>query len=157
MRLLLRANSHRSAPDGTVEIAASPDTPRRERWEWHLRLSDSTNDVRAGTTTAAVKLDRRDGPAVLTLTSDPAVVLPQAGLLDLPAELTRTERELVLLVVGSGTVRAEGRHLLSELDALVLAGDDPLQIELEQASADAASVALIRLEPAGAASIGWVP
>lgn len=66
-------------------------------------------------------------------------------------------RELIVLVVGSGTVRAEGRHLLSELDALILAGDDPLQIELEQASADTASVALIRLEPAGAASIGWVP
>lgn len=157
MRLLLRANSHRTAPDGSVEIASSPDTPRRERWQWHLRVSDTAPEAPTGTASTTTKLDRPGGAAVLTVTADPRVVAPGAELLDLPAEVTRSDSELVVLVVGAGVARAEGRHLLGEMDALILAGDDPLQLTVEQASADAASVALVRLRPADAGSVAWVP
>lgn len=159
MRLLLRANSHRTAPDGAVEIASSPDTPRRERWQWHLRVSDAAPAAPAGTASTATVLERPGGAAVLTVTVDPAAVAPHAELLDLarPVEVLRSESELVVLVVGSGVARAEGRHLLGALDALVLAGDDPLQVTVEQASADAVSVALVRLRPADAGSVAWVP
>lgn len=159
MRLLLRASSHRTAADGAVEIASSPDTPRRERWQWSLRLTDTAAEESTATATAAVTLHRPGGPAVLVVTADPAVVVPHAELLDLtaPAEVTRTEGEVVVLVVGAGLVRAEGRHVLGELDALVLAGDDPLRLTVEQASANTASVAQVRLHPADGGGIAWVP
>lgn len=159
MRLLLRANSHRTAPDGSVEIASSPDTPRPEPWQWHLRVCDAPGETPPGTATAAVKLDGTSGAAVLVVTVDPATVSPHAELLDLtdPALITRHESELVVLVVGEGVVLAEGRHLLGALDALVLASDDPLRLQVEQASADTVSAGLVRLQPAGAGSIAWVP
>ncbi|MGB9034984.1 MAG: hypothetical protein WCC45_10745, partial [Paeniglutamicibacter sp.] len=39
MRLLLRANAHRREPGGGLEIAASPDTRERERWQWDVHLA----------------------------------------------------------------------------------------------------------------------
>ena len=47
MRILMRANAHRSVVDDGhavgVEVASSPDTPGRpERWAWHIRLLEAT-------------------------------------------------------------------------------------------------------------------
>ncbi|TAM92815.1 MAG: hypothetical protein EPN43_01890 [Jatrophihabitans sp.] len=161
MRLLLRANSHRTTPDGSVEIASSPDTPRREAWQWQVRISDagSASAAAAGTATAVAELHRPGGPVVLAVTADPHAATPHADVIDVSTrtEVTRTEGEIVVLVAVSGSVLAEGRHLLGELDALVLAGEDPLRLELEPGSHQAASMALARLEPGGADGLTWVP
>jgi hypothetical protein len=158
MRLLLRRNSHRTV-DGAVEIASSPDTPLRERWQWHLRISPA--DARpADATTTVTELDRgRGAVSLVTISVDPVLVAADVSHLELgePRRLERPEEELVVLVIGSGVALVEGRHLLNELDAMVLAGDDPLEVELERASAEPVSLAVVRLSSVDDSSVAWVP
>lgn len=162
MRLLLRANSHRRPAAGETEIAASPDTPLREPWQWDLRLLDGPGQPQQqpGRSADAVQLTRSDGStSLLILTADPDTVTPELEVLDLgaPVSVERTERELLALVVGRGTALVEGRHVLGELDAMVLAGDDPSGVRIERVSDGAASVALVRLRPSGLGALAWVP
>jgi hypothetical protein len=158
MRLLLRRNSHRTV-DGAVEIASSPDTSLRERWQWHLRVSPAPVPP-ADANTTVTELDRSHGAvSLLAVSVDPAVVAADVSHLDLrePHRLERPEEELVVLVVGSGVALVEGRHVLNELDAMVLAGDDPLELELERASAEPVSLAVVRLSSIDDGSVAWVP
>ena len=163
MRLLLRRNSHRNV-EGTVEIASSPDTPRRERWQWHLRIPATpvplTEVPPTDANTTVARLDRGRGSVSLVAVSvDPTAVTAAVSQVTIreTQRIERAEEQLVILVVGSGTVLAEGRHLLNELDALVLAGDDPLDLELAQASAEPVSLAVVRLSSVTSTSVAWVP
>lgn len=161
MRLLLRATSHRRSSSGQTEIAASPDTPHRERWQWDLRLLDTPAPVESpGRRSNAVSLARSDGSAsLLSLSVDPDAIAPRLELLDLgvPASVDRPPDELLAFVVGTGVALVEGRHVLGELDAMVLAGDDPTSVRIEQLSEEAVSMALARLRPCGSGSLAWVP
>jgi hypothetical protein len=69
----------------------------------------------------------------------------------------RAASELVAIVVGRGAALVEDRHLLRELDTLIFAGDDPLDAHIAQATADPATIALVRLRSAGVGGISWVP
>jgi hypothetical protein len=40
---------------------------------------------------------------------------------------------------------------------MVLAGDDPLEVELERASAEPVSLAVVRLSSVDDSSVAWVP
>lgn len=158
MRLLLRASSHRCV-DGAIEIASSPDTPRRERWKWHLRVLPAGIHT-AEPNTTAMTLDRSDGSvSEITVTVDPAAVACDVEAFDLTttAALERAGSELVVVVVGAGIVLVEDRHTLRELDAMVLAGDDPLHVTVTQVSAEPVSLTVIRLRSADADSVAWVP
>lgn len=158
MRLLLRKNSHRNV-EGTVEIASSPDTPRRERWQWHLRIPATSVPPTDPNTTVA-RLDRGRGSVSLVAVSvDPTAVTADVSQIAIREShrIERVEEQLVILVVGSGAMLAEGRHILNELDALVLAGDDPLDLELAQLSAEPVSLAVVRLSSVDATSVAWVP
>jgi hypothetical protein len=161
MRLLLRANAHRLVDGGESEIAASPDTPGSEPWQWHLRvLDDSRAAPSAVPGCAAIRLQRSDGAtSLLTLVVDESVVDQHVEMVDVstPVLVERKESELVAVVVGRGTALVEGRHLLRELDTLIFAGDDPLDACIEQVWADPTSIALVRLRPIGVASISWIP
>jgi hypothetical protein len=158
MRLLLRANSHRAVSSGAVEIAAAPDTPGREHWQWHLRLEDAETPEPAGTRRATVALGD-DSTTRLALCYDPDVVEPECGSVDLGpvGELTRGEGELMALVVGKGTVLVEGRHRLAARDCLVLEGDDPTKVSVERAAEEDAALAVFRLKPTGQRGLGWIP
>ena len=163
MRLLVRANSHRVVEDGITEIAASPDTPRRELWQWHVRVLEAGNapapgDGQGNRTSAA--LTRGSGSQSLVEVSvDPVAADPAVEVIELhdPREVTRDLQEVVVIVVGRGHVRVEGRHVLGEMDALVLEGDDPFTVSLEQVTDEATSLAIARLHGAGNRAIGWVP
>lgn len=159
MRLLLRATSHQRSGEGDTQIAASPDTLHREVWQWDLRLLD-TNDDQERQSATSVALTRSDGSVShLALSVDPDVVTPALEILDLasPAEIERASDELVAFVVGSGVVLIEGRHVLGELDAMVLAGQDPSSVRVQQLSDERPCVALVRLSPSGSGSLAWVP
>lgn len=158
MRLLLRAGSHQRSAGGDLEIAASPDTAQREAWQWDLRLL--ANRPQQPDPSRSIALTRGDGSvSQLALNVDPAVVAPFLEVLDLstPLDLERGPGELLALVVGNGVVLVEERHVLGELDALVLAGDDPLSVDVQQLSDERPCVALVRLSPSGAGSLAWVP
>lgn len=159
MRLLLRASAHQRAGEGHLQIAASPDTLHREPWQWDLRLLEAGEQPDAQPSTT-VGLARSDGSTSrLAVDCDPEVVSPDLQLLDLgqDVELERDAGQLLAFVVGRGVVLVEDRHVLNELDALVFAGDDPRQIRVRRLSDEQPSVAMVRLSPAGAGSLAWVP
>jgi hypothetical protein len=154
MRLLLRRNAHRVIGD-EVEIAAAPDTPDRERWQWHVRVTEAP-----GSGATAVALNRENGSvSALTVATDPAAVVAEVHATE-PAETVRVVRsagELVVLVVGAGAVLVEDRHLLTELDAMVLAGEEPLAVVVEPQAGSLVSLATIRLSSATGQYLSWVP
>lgn len=172
MRLLLRASAHRQV-DGGVEIAASPDTPRREAWQWHVRVVENgraeggcwengraEGGTGGGTDTITLALPRVGGAAaVLEVASDAGASAATADVFITGAAVTleRDQREVLVLIVGQGMARVEGRHLLGELDALVLEGDDPLSVSVEREGDAPTSVAMVRLRSTGGRAFGWVP
>jgi hypothetical protein len=161
VRLLLRADSHGSTDTGGIRIAASPDTPGRERWQWELGIAQTDLDDDSGQRRSqSVQLPRSDATAVgLVLTVDPGAVSATLELVELPEpmELSRDPGELLALVVGRGVALVESRYLLGELDTVVLAGDDPTAVRLEQASDEPVALAVVRLRHAGRGSLVWVP
>lgn len=157
MRLLLRANAHHPIDATSTEIAASPDTPHRERWQWHVRLHAGAAGPDGDAVTAPVVL--ADGSvATLEVAADREHVDPQVEILPVDAhvELTRGEPELLVLIVIGGAALVEGRHLLTERDALVFQGDDPLRVGID-AAAGSVSAAVVRLRPVRDRVLAWVP
>lgn len=162
MRLLLRSNAHRPTADGW-EVAASPDTPNREVWQWDLRLVHShagSAEPGPGSERQAVSLPARDGSALtVQLTCDPTRVVARTEVMiaGAPATVERDVRELTVLVVGQGRARLEGRHELGALDAMVLEGDDPLTVAVERVGTEPTSVGVVRIRSAVEQPISWVP
>ncbi|MFJ2568349.1 hypothetical protein ACIP6V_15365 [Streptomyces sp. NPDC088770] len=178
MRLLLRANAHRQVDGGCREVAAAPDTPRRETWQWQVRLLAQGH----GPTTAPLPGARRvtetlpDG-AVLEVAADPAAVTARVEVLDPGAGtiVDRAEDDVLVLVSTGGRLLVEGRHLLADADAMVLAGDDPLHVDVRHPDGPAccdgpvsgddpvscdgpdARVAVVRLGSARGRTLSWVP
>lgn len=162
MRLLLRANAHQETDDGLgVQIAASPDTPRREQWQWHLRVVSEGSAVGAVPQHArlvSAELPRSDGQAWrVELSADPAAAAPGIDVVRVGGKrwIERGIHEVVVVLAGHGTALVEGRHLLGEMDALILEGDDPLGFSVEPGDGMPVSVAVARLHGTGA--LGWVP
>lgn len=162
MRLLLRSNAHRPI-EGGWEVAASPDTPNREVWQWDLRLvrpHAAVPEPTPGSECQAITLPGDDGSALtLQLTCDPTRVAAKAEVMIAggPTTIERDVRELTVLVVGQGRARVEGRHLLGALDAMVLEGDDPLALDVERAGEHPTSVGVVRIRSAVPQPISWVP
>lgn len=161
MRLLLRSNSYAADETGGTRIAASPDTPGREHWQWELGINASHCDDNSDEKrTQSVQLPRPDDSmAQLVLTADPREVSATLAARDLPepVSLSREPGELLALVIGCGVALLEGRHVLADLDTVVLAGEDPTDVRIEQISEEPVALAVIRLKPAGTGSLAWVP
>lgn len=161
MRLLLRANAHRTEPGGGTEVAASPDTHGRERWQWDVRLvpdtgSQSPDPEGAMVASGALRLGDGQTRRVMARSAAeaavPSVEIHQVGA---RTELTRELQEVMVLISGGPGLLIEGRHHLGQLDALILEGDDPFSVPLEAQGAEGTPLAVIRLK--GRAALGWVP
>ena len=157
MRLLLRANAHRRTDDGSIEVAASPDTPRRERWQWHLRLIDIEPGHSApieGSTVVGGDGRRR----LVHVSTDGETTQAEIELHEVRQPLTvqRPATDLLVLLVHRGEALVEGRHRLTELDALVLEGDDPLEVSVAPATAPV-GISVVRLRSTTDRPLAWVP
>ncbi|MDO5743979.1 MAG: hypothetical protein Q4P23_05870 [Micrococcaceae bacterium] len=161
MRLLLRANAHRMEPGEGTEVAASPDTHGRERWQWDVRLVPDTGSQApdpAGVLVASGGLRLGYGQTLRVVARSapkaavPSVEIHQVGA---PTQLTRELQEVMVLISGGTGLLVEGRHHLGPLDALILEGDDPFAVPLEAEGAEGTPLAVIRLK--GLAALGWVP
>lgn len=160
MRLLLRASSHVPASDGSLVLAASPDTPGREAWQWYLRLSTGPGEHPDGAVAAGLQLPPSAAPwTSAELATDPDAVRPELDLLDVSsrAALQRGAAEVTVLVAVDGDLTVEGRHRMSRLDALVLEGDDPLTVGLEPHEGSAANVLVARVVAPRDGMLRWVP
>lgn len=159
MRLLLRANTHRRTDDGCIEVAASPDTPHRERWQWHLRLLDI--EPGSGTPNEGVTIVGADGrQRLLRVSTDVATTQAEVEVHEVQQPLTikikRPSTDLLVLLVHRGEALVEGRHRLAELDALVLEGDDPLEVSVEPMTAPV-GISVVRLGSTSERPLAWVP
>lgn len=164
MRILIRANSHRSVDDGVVEVAASPDTPGRETWQWQVRVIDRTAapaapaDQTGRRVTAEILWEDGEPATIESATASEVVSTVEVIRLRDTDQVTRDVQEVVVLVVARGQVRVEGRHLLREMDVLILEGNDPLSVELEREVPRPTDVALVRVRAAAAdRPLSWVP
>ena len=160
MRLLLRANAHRTQAGEGTEVAASPDTHGRERWQWDVRLAPDAGSQAAepdGALVASGELRLADGKALQVVArSAPEAAVPSVEIHHVRArtELTRELQEVMVLLSGGPGLLVEGRHHLGRLDALILEGDDPFSVPLEAEGAEGTELAVIRLK--GLAALGWV-
>lgn len=157
MRLLLRANAHRRTDEGGIEVAASPDTPHRERWQWHIRLDEiETGDH---TPEQGIRLVGGDGThRLLQVATDAETTRAEVEVheVGLPLVITRPPTDLLVLLVHRGEALVEDRHRLAELDAMVLEGDDPIEVRVE-GTAGPAGLSVIRLRPTTDRPLAWVP
>lgn len=143
-------------------MASSPDTPRREAWLWQVRVlvaPGAPAEEDSGVTRVALGLPREGGTATVEIGCDQPSVETKAETLIAgdPVTLERGRDELTVLIVGQGSARLEGRHLLHGMDAMVLEGDDPLALTLERVGPEPTSVAIVRLWSTGERPISWVP
>jgi hypothetical protein len=160
VRLLVRSNSHRPLAGGGEELASSPDTAEREAWQWDLRLDDPDGHRAPGADTRDVPLDRgAHGVSRLALSVDGSRVVGGLDVYDFTENtvVTRDQSELVVLVVGRGKVRIEGRHHLGPLDVMVLEGDDPISVDVQAAVAGPVSLAVARIDYTDGSRVAWVP
>lgn len=130
-----------------------------------MRLLDSApSEVAPAPQSAAhalyTDLDRfgDGGSGFLEVLVDPSVLTPQVDLLTVGGadELERDPRDLMALVIVSGAVDVEHRHVLRRYDALVLEGEDPLRISID-AVGGPAEFAVVRLKSTHDATVNWVP
>ncbi|KUO12371.1 hypothetical protein [Streptomyces sp. DSM 15324] len=160
MRLLLRANAHRHVGGACWEVAASPDTPRRERWQWQVcLLAGDRGHADAPSPTALRVAAPLPGGTTVEVAADPLTVAPAVEVLDPGSSPTvvRTDGELVVLIASGGRVLVEERHLLADADALVLAGDDPLVVGVRRPDGSDSRLAVVRLAPVQDSALSWVP
>lgn len=171
---------------GGYEVAASPDTPTRpDRWSWHIRVLEPSlvhadasasspvlgapaaggagADASAAFVEELVELGAGAVYRVLEVGYDPQAVRPDIALVETGEgrRLTREERDLTVLLVVAGQVRVEHRHDLAPGDVLILAGDDPLAVDLSPGhGADPGEhprLAVVTLRAPGGAGVPWVP
>lgn len=160
----MRRGSQREAAPGVTVVAASPDTPRRERWLWQASVVEGVDEVPgvpAGATVATLPLGRSVyglDRAVLHVAADAEHAIPSVDRVDLAATrtVTRREDEVSVLLVDDGEVVVEGRHHLRPGDVLVLEGDDPLTFTVA-AEREKSALAMARLAAPSGRLIGWVP
>jgi len=157
MRLLLRANAHRRSDEGSIEVAASPDTPDRERWQWHIRLVEvepGQNPPEKGVRLA----DGEGNQRLLQVSTDVETTRAEVVVheVEQPMVIHRPSTDLLVLLVHQGEALIEHRHRLGELDALVLEGDDPLEISVEPTTVPA-GISIVRLSATADRPLAWVP
>ncbi|MDQ8706112.1 hypothetical protein RCO28_27105 [Streptomyces sp. LHD-70] len=159
MRLVLRANAHRRVAVGCREVAASPDTPRRERWQWQIQLLTDAEERPEPPPAVRRIAEALPGGATLEVSADTGSVVPAVEFVDPSGAPTvhRGENELVVLIASGGHVLVEDRHLLADSDAMVLEGDDPMRVNLRRPDGADSQVAVVRLGAAGHGVLGWVP
>ncbi len=157
MRLLLRANAHRRNDGGPIEIAASPDTPNRERWQWHIRLEEVDPGLYAAEQGVPL-LGGNGRQRLLQVATDLETTRSEVEVHQLERALViqRPRADLLVLLVHQGEALIEHRHRLAELDALVLEGEDPLEVSVE-ATTVPAGISVVRLRPTTDRPLAWVP
>ena len=74
----------------------------------------------------------------------------------LPLVIHRPPTEMLVLLVHRGEALIEDRHRLAELDAMMLEGDDPIEVRVEGTTGPA-SISVVRLRPTTDRPLARVP
>lgn len=156
MRLLMRSSVYRPIDGVGLEVAASPDTPGREPWLWHLRLvteghsGQLCHDLPARhAPLAKVVLDVEESISEASL--ETRTIPPGESL-----EIHRNLAEVTSILILSGEGLIERRRLRS-LDVIVLEGDDPLSTVVYSEGSEELRIEVARVRARGSRKLGWVP
>lgn len=142
-----------------VELAASPDSPARERWLWDVRLesqaaaSGEASDVASLEVTGAGR-----GIHFINARFDPSEIVAAIAVevLETSVELSRPEGEIWITIVESGAVH-DGSFLVKTGDVLVWEGDDPLTVTLRPGDEGQAQIAIVKIGRRDGSTLRWVP
>ena len=158
MRLLVRANSHRHVAADVIEVASSPDTPKREGWLWSVRIGgQGPLDDRAEGAEVVQLADELNPAGTVVLAYDPSVVEGALERFDLESgPVRRDRREVAVLVAATGAL-VEGRLRLRPGDAMVLEGDDAMEVSVEGVEGGSPRVVVARLGYVDGSRMAWVP
>jgi hypothetical protein len=155
MRLILRGAAARLATEGSVVVAASPDSLARQPWQWDVRVSRDP----------VGQSQQYDGAGIghhhICVRSEDALVSADLSTLRIvedggPVTFDRPDHELWLAVVEHGTFR-HGSFEVAPGDVLVWEGDDPLSIDLTPTGRGSVECALVSLRRTDGAALPWVP
>lgn len=162
MQMLLRSpaaivGDHRSAPG--VELAASPDSPARERWLWDVRLESQAAASGEASDAASLEVTGAGrGIHFINVRFEPAEIVASIGVevLDAEAEFTRPEGEIWITIVESGALH-DRSFLVKAGDVLVWEGDDPVTVALRPADEGRVEIALVKIGRRDGRTLRWVP
>jgi len=157
MQLLLRQpaqallDAHASA-----EVAASPDSPGRERWQWDVRLERTS--VRAPDALSSHLVGAGVGDHYVNVRFDPEVIEADLQRVTIPERhtLERDARELWVAVVESGSMY-EGIFEVAPGDVAIWEGDDPTHIPVGARGGRDAEIVLVRIRRRDGRDLRWVP
>jgi hypothetical protein len=156
MRLILRGAAARLGHEGSLVVAASPDSLARQPWQWDVRVSREPVGQSQAHDGAGI------GPHFVCVRVDPELLTAEltTDWFDLdPGRTLWVERpveELWLAVVETGTL-GHGPFVVGPGDVLVWEGDDPVRIDISASSAGRVTVALVVLRRTDGHALRWVP
>ena len=148
---------HRSAAG--VELAASPDSPARERWLWDVRLESAAAPMTEALDVASLEVTGANrGIHFINVRFDPAEIVASIAVevLDAESELRRPEGEIWITIIEAGAVH-DGSFLVKTGDVLVWEGDDPLTVTLRPADDAMAQIAVVKIGRRDGSTLRWVP
>lgn len=157
MQLLLRqpAQALRDFDDST-EVAASPDSPGRERWQWDVRLERTA--VNAPDALSSHLVGAGVGDHYVNVRFDPDVIEAQMMRMTVPRRetLERDVSELWVAIVENGSM-FEGIFDVAPGDVAVWEGDDPVRIPMGSRGEQDAEIVLVRIRRRDGKVLRWVP
>lgn len=157
MQLLLRQPArHLLDHSQEAEVAASPDSPGREQWQWDVRLS-RTPATGPGALSEHL-LGAGLGDHHVNVRFDPSIIVAEIerrSVGDIEV-LWRDELELCVAIMEAGTMK-EGSFLVEPGDVMVWEGDDPRTVALAPQGSGTAEFVLIRIARRDGGVQRWVP
>lgn len=157
MWMLVRGNAIEPDQDGSLTLAACPDSAERgDQWLWSVRQVPAR---------APASDESSDGPAQawrLAVDHDPEHITTETTVhVDEAVDLTRAPGEEMVVVPLTGqhlVTHATGpwKRWVAPGDVFIVEGEETEQLRLTPAPGGA-RVALIRLRPTSARALRWVP
>lgn len=157
MQLLLRQPAKTLWESNDVsEVAASPDSPGRERWQWDVRLERSAMVAQDSVSTHLMGAGL--GEHFVNVRFDPQVIDAAIERRTVVASevLVRDEAEIWVAIMEDGLM-SEGAFVVVPGDVMVWEGDDPVRIPVETLGAAHSDMVLVRLWRRDGKVLRWVP
>lgn len=141
---------------GEAEVAASPDSPGRENWQWDVRLAREPAEGPGSLTTTIDAVEV--GAAHVNVRFDAGVVQAEMGryIVNDVQVLWRDEMDLCVAIMESG-VMSEGIFMVTPGDVMVWEGEDPRSIALAPLGSRPAEFVLVRIRRQDGRALRWVP
>jgi hypothetical protein len=162
VKLLLRsptASVDDVAADMSLEVAASPDSPARERWMWDVRLESRAAPMTGAMDAVSLEVSGAGrGIHFVNVRFDATAITAaiDVEVLDRPASLRRPAGELWIAIFEAGAAH-DGPFIVRAGDVLVWEGDEAIAVELRPIDEVPVQIAVVKLGRRDGSELRWVP